>query len=50
MEEETLYEIPEENASGTPGWLKGAFILLISLMLSAMTFYAVASDLLGKIF
>ena len=50
VEEETLYEIPEENASGTPGWLKGAFILLISLMLSAMTFYAVASDLLGKIF
>ncbi len=50
VEEEALYEIPEENASGTPGWLKGAFILLISLMLSAMTFYAVASDLLGKIF
>ena len=40
----------EEDTSGIPGWLKGAFILLISLLLSAMTFYAVASDVIGKIF
>ena len=40
----------EEDTSGVPGWLKGVFILLISLLLSAMTFYAVASDVIGKIF
>ncbi len=46
-----IYEdVLEEDAGGVPGWLKGSFILLISLLLSAMTFYAVASDLLGKIF
>ena len=46
-----IYEdVLEEDAGGVSGWLKGSFILLISLLLSAMTFYAVASDLLGKIF
>ena len=46
-----IYEdVQEDDAGGVPGWLKGSFILLISLLLSAMTFYAVASDLLGKIF
>lgn len=40
----------EEDTSGVPGWLKGIFILLISLLLSAMTFYAVASDVIGEIF
>lgn len=53
---ETLQAAPEEfieveeDTSGVPGWLKGVFILLISLLLSAMTFYAVASDVIGKIF
>lgn len=55
--DETLKTLPEEDevhieedSTGAPGWLKGLFILLISLLLSAMTFYAVASDLLGEIF
>ena len=43
-------ELAEEDAVGNPGWLKGVFILLISLLLSAMTCYAVASDVIGKIF
>lgn len=43
-------ELVEEDAVGNPGWLKGIFILLISLLLSAMTCYAVASDVIGKIF
>ena len=53
---ETLQDAPEEfveieeDTAGVPGWLKGVFILLISLLLSAMTFYAVASDVIGKIF
>ncbi len=53
---ETLQDAPEEyveieeDTSGVPGWLKGIFILLISLLLSAMTFYAVASDVFGEIF
>ncbi|MBR7011211.1 MAG: hypothetical protein IKI02_09950 [Oscillospiraceae bacterium] len=42
--------LPEDDSNGVPGWLKGAFLLLFSLLLSAMTFYAVASDLLGKVF
>lgn len=40
----------EEDTTGAPGWLKGIFILLISLLLSAMTLYAVASDVIGEIF
>ena len=53
--QEALQDAPEtveleEDNSGTPGWLKGAFILLISLLLSAMTLYAVATDVVGKIF
>ncbi len=53
--QEALQDAPdyvelEEDNSGVPGWLKGAFILLISLLLSAMTFYAVATDVIGKIF
>ena len=54
---ETLNALPEEpedyleeDTVGVPGWLKGVFILLISLLLSAMTCYAVASDVIGKIF
>lgn len=46
-EEEVLLE---EDPTGVPGWLKGAFLLLVSLLLSAMTFYAVASDVLGTVF
>ena len=48
VEEEEL--LLEEDPTGAPGWLKGAFLLLVSLLLSAMTFYAVASDVMGKIF
>lgn len=47
-EEEEVYL--EEDSTGAPGWLKGVFILLISLLLSAMTFYAVVSDVIGEIF
>ena len=47
--EEVVDEI-EEDMTGVPGWLKGVFILLLSLLLSAMTFYAVASDVIGEIF
>lgn len=47
-EEEEL--LLEEDSTGAPGWLKGAFLLLVSMLLSAMTFYAVASDVIGKIF
>ena len=46
-EEEILLE---EDSTGVPGWLKGAFLLLVSLLLSSMTFYAVASDVLGTVF
>ena len=56
LTQEALKDVPEEyesvsaeDASGVPGWLKGLFILLISLLLGAMTFYAVASDVLGTI-
>ena len=54
---QTLKDVPEEyedlsesDAAGVPGWLKGLFILLIALLLSAMTFYAVASDVIGEVF
>ena len=54
---ETLNNIPddyddlmESDNAGMPGWVKGIFILLISLLVGAMTFYAVASDVMGKIF
>ncbi len=40
----------EEEMGGAPGWLKGAFLLLLSLLLSGMTFYAIATDLFGKLF
>ena len=44
-------ELTEEaDNGGAPGWLKGIFLLLISLMLSGMTLYAVATDLIGKLF
>lgn len=43
-------EVMEADTMGVPGWVKGVFILLISLLLGAMTFYAVASDVLGKVF
>ena len=47
---ESIEDIPEDEEGSVPGWLKGALLLLISLLLSAMTFYAVASDVIGEIF
>ena len=47
---EEYEELPEDDSSELPGWIKGALLLLISLLMSAMTFYGVASDLLGKVF
>lgn len=47
---EEYEDVAEEDGSGVPGWLKGLFILVISLLLGAMTFYAVASDVIGEIF
>ena len=47
---EEYEDVTEEDGSGVPGWLKGLFILVISLLLGAMTFYAVASDVIGEIF
>ena len=47
---EEFEEVLEDDSTGVPGWLKGVFLLLISLLLSAMTFYAVASDVIGEIF
>ena len=45
------YESEEvEELHGAPGWLKGVFLLLVSLLLGGMTFYAVATDLMGKLF
>lgn len=49
-EPEELEGVMEADTLGVPGWLKGAFILLLSLLLCAMTFYAVASDVIGEIF
>ncbi len=43
-------ELMESDDSGVPGWVKGVFILLVSLLVGAMTLYAVASDVIGKIF
>ena len=40
----------EMEANGAPGWVKGIFLLLISLLLSGMTLYAIATDLFGKVF
>ena len=48
--DEVESSVIEEDFTGVPGWIKGAFLLLLSLLLSAMTFYAVASDVVGKIF
>lgn len=47
---EEYEELMEDDSVGVPGWLKGVFILLISMLLSAMTFYAVATDVIGKVF
>ena len=47
---EEFEELQEDDSVGVPGWLKGVFILLIALLLSAMTIYAVASDVIGEIF
>ncbi len=41
---------PIEDGRGAPGWLKGIFLLLISTLLSGMTIYAVATDIIGNIF
>lgn len=43
-------DVAEADTMGVPGWIKGLFILLFSLLLGAMTFYAVASDVIGEIF
>ena len=40
----------ELDSGGVPGWVKGIFLFLISLLLSGMTFYAIATDLFGKVF
>lgn len=47
---EEFEELMEDDSVGVPGWIKGVFILLISMLLSAMTFYAVATDVIGKLF
>lgn len=41
-------ELPSQG--GAPGWLKGTFLFLISLLLCGMTLYAVAADVLGPLF
>ena len=41
-------ELPTERSA--PGWLKGTFLFLISLLLCGMTLYAVAADVLGPLF
>ena len=43
-------ELAVEEPSGAPGWIKGMFLLLISLLLGGMTFYAVATDVVGNLF
>ena len=45
------YEDAEEveETGGVSGWVKGLFLLIISLLLTGMTIYAVAADLFGKI-
>ncbi|MBO4420144.1 MAG: hypothetical protein J5789_10030 [Oscillospiraceae bacterium] len=48
--QEDYDDVAEADTLGVPGWIKGLFILLISLLLGAMTFYAVASDVIGEIF
>lgn len=40
----------EADGTGVPGWLKGLFLLLVSLALGGMTLYTVAADVLGKVF
>ena len=40
----------ELESGGVPGWVKGIFLFLITLLLSGMTFYAIATDLFGKVF
>lgn len=40
--------LEDEEEAVTPGWLKGLFLLLISLMISGMTLYAVATDILAR--
>lgn len=40
----------ELESGGVPGWVKGLFLFLITLLLSGMTFYAIATDLFGKVF
>ena len=47
-DETELEEYPDTH--GAPGWIKGIFLLLVSLLLSGMTFYAVGTDLFGKLF
>lgn len=46
--QEDWEELPSERSA--PGWLKGTFLFLISLLLCGMTLYAVAADVLGPLF
>lgn len=46
--QEDWEELPNERSA--PGWLKGTFLFLISLVLCGMTLYAVAADVLGPLF
>ena len=46
--QEDWEELPSERSA--PGWLKGTFLFLISLLLCGMTLYAVAADVFGPLF
>ena len=47
---DTPEDILENDSTGVSGWVKGLFLLIISLLLSGMTLYAVFSELMGKTF
>ena len=38
----------DEDEAVTPGWLKGMFLMLVSLVICGMTCYAVATDVLAR--
>ena len=38
----------DEDEAVTPGWLKGIFLMLVSLVICGMTCYAVATDVLAR--
>ena len=41
-------EEEDEDEAVTPGWLKGIFLMLVSLVICGMTCYAVATDVLAR--